>query len=228
MARFGARIVLADIEGTIAQSEAEALRTSGFEAIGVEVDHTDPDAVDRLVQAAEDEFGSIDVLVNNAGVLSLYDVFEMEMGHWDRVMEVNLRGPLLCMKRVLPRMAERRSGNIINLGSGWSSRGAVFNQSGGGPDYCASKAALQCLTRSVACHTAPYGIRVNSISPGVVDTPMHTPHREMLFTRLPWIPLGRLQTAADVVGAAVYLASDASSYVTGQVIHVNGGLLMND
>ncbi len=228
LARFGAKVVLADLDRNEVTTAASELEATGAEALAVTVDHTDNDAVGQLVQTAEARLGPVDVLVNNAAVLSLYDFFEMELDQWDRVMNINLRGPLLCMKAVMSGMIERGSGSVINIGSSWSSRASIFNKSGGGPDYCVSKAALQALTRSAAQAAAPYGVRVNAIGPGIVDTPMHAAHRDMIVENMQYIPLGRLQVAEDIVGTAVYLASDASRYVTGQMIHVNGGMLMAD
>jgi 3-oxoacyl-[acyl-carrier protein] reductase len=126
-------------------------------------------------------------------------------------------------------MVKRRSGSVINIGSSWSSKGSIFNQDGGGPDYCVSKAAIQALTKSAAQDVATAGVRVNAIAPGaVLDTPMHDHDREQLGAYAQFVPMGRLQYSNDIVGTAVYLASDASGYVTGQSIHVNGGMLMVD
>jgi 3-oxoacyl-[acyl-carrier protein] reductase len=116
----------------------------------------------------------------------------------------------------------------INIGSSWSTRASVFNQDGGGVDYCSSKAALHALTRATAQDVAPKNIRVNTIAPGAVDTPMHADHRALLFEFEKYIPLGRIQVAEDLAGAVIFLASDASAYITGQTLHVNGGLLMVD
>ncbi len=228
LAQFGAKVVLADVNEPEAKAAASELEAAGGHALAVEVDHTDEGAVKRLVEATESRFGPIDVLVNNAGVLSRADIFEVSLDQWDEIMNINLRGPLLCMKAVMSGMIGRGAGSVINIGSSYSSRAAVFNTSGGGADYCASKAALQALTRSAAQAAAQHGVRVNAIAPGVVDTPMHAAHREFIFEWEKYIPLGRLQVADDIVGTAVYLASDASRYVTGQTIHVNGGMLMID
>jgi 3-oxoacyl-[acyl-carrier protein] reductase len=117
---------------------------------------------------------------------------------------------------------------VINIGSSWSSRASVFNQDGGGVDYCSAKAALQSLSRGAAQDVAKMGVRVNCIAPGAVDTPMHADHRDSLFQYEKYIPLGRMQVAEDLVGTALFLASDASTYITGQTLHVNGGILMVD
>lgn len=132
------------------------------------------------------------------------------------------------MRAVLAEMTKVGRGSVINIGSSWSSRASVFNQDGGGVDYCSSKAALQGLTRAAAQDVAPQGVRVNCIAPGAVDTPMHADHREMLFSFEKYIPMGRIQVSEDLAGATIFLASAASTYVIGQTIHVNGGLLMVD
>ncbi|MFZ0712577.1 MAG: SDR family oxidoreductase [Terrimicrobiaceae bacterium] len=117
------------------------------------------------------------------------------------------------------------------MGSSWSTRASVFNQDRGGVDYCSSKAALHALTRATAQDVAPKNIRVNTIAPSAVDTSMpsmHAYHRALLFEFEKYIPLGRIQVAEDLAGAVIFLASNASAYITGQTLHVNGGLLMVD
>jgi len=228
LAACGAQVVIADLNGEQAEETAEEIRGTGAAAVAVKADHTDPAAVDAIMRTAEAHFGPIDILVNNAGILSLYSFVDMTMEQWDHVMNVNLRGPLLCMKAILPGMLERRRGSIVCIGSSFSSRSSVFNFPGGGPDYVVSKSAIQSLTRCVAQQGAPFGVRANAIGPGCGDTPMHAENQELLATMIPYIPLNRLQTSDDIAGTAVWLASDASSYVTGQTIHVNGGMIMVD
>ena len=147
---------------------------------------------------------------------------------WDRMHGINLRAPMRIMRAALAVMTEAGRGSVINIGSSWSSRASVFNQDGGGVDYCSAKAALQALSRAAAQDVAPRGVRVNAIAPGAVDTPMHAHHRDYLYEYERYIPLGRMQRAEDLVGPAVFLASDASAFITGQTIHVNGGLIMVD
>ena len=147
---------------------------------------------------------------------------------WDHIHSVNLRAPMGIMRAALNGRVTQERGSVINIGSSWSSQGAIFNQDGGGVDYCSAKAAVQGLTKSAAQDVARYGVRVNAIAPGAVDTPMHAHHRDYLFEYEKYIPIGRMQVAEDLVGTAIFLASDASTYITGQTIHVNGGLLMVD
>lgn len=228
LAENGAKVVVADLDGDGAESVATRLKSGGREAIAVAVDQTDVEGVGTMVRRAESELGPIDILVNNAAILSLYNFIEMELEQWDHVLNVNLRGPLICMKAIMPGMVERKRGSVVNIGSSYSSRSAVMNFSAGGPDYCVSKSGIQALTRSAAQTVAADGVRVNAIGPGVVDTPMHAQNRDLIMGMLDYIPLARLQTSDDIVGAVLYLASDASSYVTGQTIHINGGMLMVD
>jgi NAD(P)-dependent dehydrogenase (short-subunit alcohol dehydrogenase family) len=227
-AESGAKVAVADLSGDGAEAVAKKLNDAGGTAIAVQVDHTDADQVKAMREKVESELGPIDVLINNAAILSLYNFIEMEMDQWDHVMNVNLRGPLLCMKEIMPGMVERKRGSVINIGSSYSSRSAIMNFPAGGPDYCVSKSGIQALTRCAAQTVAPDGVRVNSIGPGVVDTPMHADNYDLIHGMLPYIPLNRLQTSDDIVGAALYLASDASSYMTGQSLHINGGMLMVD
>jgi 3-oxoacyl-[acyl-carrier protein] reductase len=147
---------------------------------------------------------------------------------WDEIFKVNVRAPMRITRAVLPEMVKGCRGSIINIGSSWSTRASVFNQDGGGVDYCSSKAALHALTRATAQDVAPKNIRVNTIAPGAVDTPMQADHRALLFEFEKYIPLGRIQVAEDLAGTVIFLASNASAYITGQTFHVNGGLLMVD
>lgn len=145
------------------------------------------------------KFEKIDVLVNSAGVLSRYRILEMREEEWDRVMNINLKGVFLCSKSVAPYMVKERRGKIINIGSA-SSRGPVLNLPQGGPDYCVSKSGVHALKRVLAWELAPYGINVNTVAPGPVETPMHKGEMKMI----------------------------RDNYITGQTIHVNGGMLMVD
>jgi NAD(P)-dependent dehydrogenase (short-subunit alcohol dehydrogenase family) len=224
----GCKIAVADVNADAGESVAEALRAEGVDALASGVDHTDVEAVGTFVAQVEKQLGPIDILVNNAGILSMYGFLDMKLEDWDHVMNVNLRGPLICMQAIIPGMVERGRGSVVNIGSSYASRSALMNFAAGGTDYVVSKAALQALTRSIAQNVATTGVRVNSVAPGVVDTPMHARHRDFVVDFVRYIPLGRLQAPDDTVGAILYLASEASEYVTGQTIHVNGGMLMPD
>ncbi|MDI2097383.1 SDR family NAD(P)-dependent oxidoreductase [Ruicaihuangia caeni] len=223
----GAKVLLVDLNKDGVEEARASLESQGGIIGTISLDVTADDAPARIIEAAR-ELGGVDILVNNAGILSTADFPDMGDDQWDRVMGINLRAPMRIMREALKAMIDQGSGSIINMGSSWSSRASAFNQDGGGPDYCASKAALQALTRSAAQDGATSGVRVNAIAPGVVDTKMHEDRRALIYEYEKYIPVGRMQLAHDVVGACVFLAAAASSYITGQTVHVNGGLLMID
>jgi 3-oxoacyl-[acyl-carrier protein] reductase len=228
LAYRGSELVLVSRNAERLEKAAERVRAIGRRAVAVAGDVVDQKTPERIVEAALELSGRIDVLVNNAGFMTFADPFNVNDATWDKIFNVNVRSPMRITRAVLAEMVKVSRGSVINIGSSWSSRASVFNQDGGGVDYCSSKAALHALTRATAQDVAPKNIRVNTIAPGAVDTPMHADHRALLFEFEKYIPLGRIQVAEDLAGAVIFLASDASTYITGQTIHVNGGLLMVD
>ena len=228
LAYWGSDLVLVSRNAERLEEAAGKVRAIGRRAVAVAADVADDDAPERIVEAALGLVGRIDVLVNNAGFITFADPFNVNDETWDEIFNVNVRAPMRITRAVLAEMVKANRGSIINIGSSWSTRASVFNQDGGGVDYCSSKAALHALTRATAQDVAPKNIRVNTIAPGAVDTPMHADHRALLFEFEKYIPLGRIQVAEDLAGAVIFLASDASAYITGQTLHVNGGLLMVD
>jgi 3-oxoacyl-[acyl-carrier protein] reductase len=228
LAHAGSDLVLTERNAEHLEAAASKIKAIGRKAATVACDVAADDTPGRLVKAALDLRGRIDVLINNAGFMTFADMLTVEDAVWDSIYAVNVRAPMRIMRAVLPEMIKAGRGSVINIGSSWSSRASVFNQDGGGVDYCSSKAALQSLTRAAAQDVAAKGVRVNAIAPGAVDTPMHADHRAKLFEYEKYIPLGRMQLAEDLAGTAIFLASDASGYITGQTLHVNGGLIMND
>jgi len=228
LANAGSDLVLVDMNPETLENAAGEIADVGRNVSTVHADVTAEDTPERIVQAALGLNGRIDVLVNNAGVMGYSDMLDVTDEGWDRMYGINLRAPMRIMRAVLQEMSRAGRGSVINIGSSWSSRASIFNQDGGGVDYCSAKAALQALSRAAAQDVAPYGVRVNAIAPGAVDTPMHAHHREYLFSYEKYIPIGRMQVAEDLVGPVIFLASDAGAYVTGQTIHVNGGILMVD
>jgi 3-oxoacyl-[acyl-carrier protein] reductase len=177
------------------------------------------------VKSAADELGPIDILVNNAGSLvERMKLHEVTGEKWDGVMNLNLKSAMLCSQAVAASMKERRTGAIINVVS-------IAGRNGGGPGagpYSAAKAGLIAFTKSMARELGPYGIRVNAVSPGTIDTPFHqvfsTP--EMLRNIVGTIPLGRLGLPVECATAIAFLSSEAASFVAGETIEVNGGQLM--
>ena len=224
----GSAVVMVDLNAGLLEKAAAKLKSIGPGVATVVTDVSAPDAPDRIVKAALDLSGKIDCLINNAGIMSFTDAKTITDAEWDRMYTINLRAPMRIMRSVLNQMVEQGHGSVINIGSSWSSRASAFNQDGGGVDYCSAKAALQSLSRGAAHDVAASGVRVNAIAPGAVDTPMHADHRDVLFQYEKYIPLGRMQVAEDLVGTAIFLASNASTYITGQTLHVNGGILMID
>lgn len=227
-ASAGAKVVLVDMNAEkLAEAKAKVAKI-GKHVTAVATDVSVEDAPAKIVAACKSLGGRVDCLINNAGIMSYTDSRTITDEEFDRMIRVNLKAPIRIMKAVLQEMEKQGSGSIINIGSSWSSRASVFNQSGGGVDYCSAKAALQAYTRGTAQNVAEKHIRVNAIAPGGVDTPMHAHHREFLMEYEKYIPLGRMTVAEDLVGTAIFLASEASGYITGQTIHVNGGMIMVD
>jgi NAD(P)-dependent dehydrogenase (short-subunit alcohol dehydrogenase family) len=206
---------LADLERTTAE-----LRADGRRLLPVRADVTDEGSIQHMVQQVIGQFGQIDILVNNAGIGDSTAVAEMEAAQWDRVMNVNLRGPMLCCKHVGPHMIGRRSGKVINVASVLAARVARYMSA-----YAASKAALVQFTRTLALEWIRHNIQVNALCPGYFLTDMNAEFfasaRGKQFVAA--LPIGRLGETYELQGAAVFLASDAASYVTGAALYVDGG-----
>ena len=181
LAHRGSDIVLVSRHLQPLEEAAEKVRAIGRQAAAVAIDVSADDAPKRIVEAALGLRDRIDVLVNNAGFMTFADPFNVNDKTWDEIFNVNVRAPMRITRAVLAEMVKASRGSIINIGSSWSTRASVFNQDGGGVDYCSSKAALHVLTRATAQDVAPKNIRVNTIAPGAVDTPMHADHRALLF-----------------------------------------------
>jgi 3-oxoacyl-[acyl-carrier protein] reductase len=178
-----------------------------------------------VVEETRAKLGPIDILVNNAGdLIQRCSLLEFTEETWDRVVNLNFKSVLLCSQAVMREMMERKRGTIINVGS-------IAGHHGGGPGaavYAAAKAGVMCLTKGLAKELAPFGVRVNGVAPGVIETPFHermsTPELLQQFVKA--IPLGRLGTAEECGRVIAFLASDAASYINGEMIEINGGQLM--
>jgi len=226
---LGARVVIADKAGEAAKNVAQEINSAGGKAVAIKTDVAKARDVERMVQQVIDKFGRIDILVNNAGVISRQSFVDMTEADFDRTLAVNLKGVVLCSQAVARHMIAQKSGKIVNMGSSFSSRGSVCNLSGGGADYCASKAGVQAFTRVLAMELGPCGINVNAVAPGIVNTPMHEGLWEGAVAYYAnSVPLGRLAEPEDIADVVAFLATDAARYVTGQTIHVNGGQIMVD
>ena len=229
LAVIGASVVVADKEVSGADKVAGEIKSAGGRAIATETDVTDKKEVEQMVQKTIEGFGKIDILVNNAGIIARNSVMDIQEEELDRTFDVNLKGVVLCSQAAARHMIEQKGGKIVNVGSSLSSRASVCNLSGGGADYCASKAAVQALTRSMAMELAPYGINVNAVAPGVTNTSMHEGLWEGAVAYYQnSIPLGRLAEPQDIADVVAFLVTDAARYITGQTIHVNGGQIMVD
>ena len=214
----GAQVAVADIDSNAASTTAAAI---GSDALGLAMDVSSKAAVLAGTAQVLDQFGQLDILVNNAGYL-VYTTFEScSEENWDRIVDVNMKGPFLCAQAVIPHMKARRQGVIINMTSLAAKTGGLA----AGPPYAAAKAGVHTLTIGLARALAPDQIRVNAIAPGVIDTAMTAaPEHDQLKAT---IPLGCPGQPEDVASCALFLASDDARHITGETIDVNGGLYMD-
>ena len=225
LARAGADVAVCSrvIDDGKLKAVADEIKGLGRRSLAVQTDITRRADVDNLIQKVIDEFGRIDIMVNNAGVLIQAPLLELSEADWDKTIDTHLKGYYFCCQAVGKRMVEQKSGNIINIASGLAAKALPLHGV-----YCAAKAGVLMMTKVLAVELAPYNIRANAISPGLIKTDM---------TRQDWSdpdvlkqlkmarPLGRLGEPADVAGAAVFLASDAASYITGHGLLIDGGTL---
>lgn len=225
LAEAGGRVVVADLNGEAAEEVAAQVRSAGGEAIAVGVDVSDEAQVRALVERCVAELGGLDVVFNNAGIIRRSTAVELEVADWDLVMAVNVRSIFLVCKYAVPVLEAAGGGSIINTGSGWGVKGG-----GRALSYCASKGAVVNMTRALAIDHGPAGIRVNSVNPGDVNTGMLTDEAAQLgqdptafLAEAADRPLGRMGQPREIADVVLWLASDASSYVTGATIVADGG-----
>jgi NAD(P)-dependent dehydrogenase (short-subunit alcohol dehydrogenase family) len=222
LAAEGCRLVVNGLDDGQPEAVAEALRAGGAEAIAVPADVGEAAEADRVFAAAVREFGGVDVLVNNAGWAEpISHLLEMTEEHWDTVIRTNLRSVFLFTRRAADLMVERRRGGAIVSVSSWGATRSHRSMAA----YDASKGGIDAFTRTAALDLAPFGIRVNAVAPGVIDTRgslLQTP--EQRAERARPIPLGRLGEPADVASLVAFLASDDAAYLTGLVVPVDGGI----
>lgn len=223
MAEHGARVAILDLDLNSAHESAMSL---GIGHMGLRCDVTDADACKSSVEAIVENFGGIDILINNAGITQPVKTLEIDVKSWQRIIDVNLTGVLLLSQAVIPHMINRGGGSIVCMSSVSAQRGGgIF----GGPHYSAAKAGVLGLAKAMAREFGPDGIRVNCVTPGLIETDITgdklTP--AMKTDIIKGIPLGRLGSATDVANIYLFLASDLSAYVTGAVIDVNGGMLIH-
>jgi 3-oxoacyl-[acyl-carrier protein] reductase len=222
LAEHGAAVVVSGRDAVRLDRAVLELQERGASVHGVAADAAKREDVDRLVEATKERFGRLDILVNNAGITRDGLLIRMKDDDWDRVMETNLRGAFLTTRAASKLMVRQRSGRIINIAS---TAGAMGNA--GQANYSAAKAGLIGFTKAAARELAHWGILVNAVAPGLIETDMTAAipaeAREALLAQVPLKRIGSAREVAEVVG---FLAGDGAAYVTGQVIHVNGGLYM--
>jgi 3-oxoacyl-[acyl-carrier protein] reductase len=221
-AQEGAQVVIADLNGDSAQAMAAEV---GGDALGVTCDVQEEASVEAMVEAALERFAGIDILVSNAGVTKDNLLHKMTLAEWDQVIGVHTRGAFLCARAVARNMVSRQRGKMVFL----SSTSALGNR--GQANYATAKAGLQGLTRTLALELGKFRINVNSVAPGFVDTAMtravaerlHVPLDDFLRDAASRIPLGRLGQPEDIAAVIAFLCSEDASYISGQVLYVNGG-----
>jgi len=226
LARAGADVAILDMNLDGAQKVASEVRGLGRDAVALEADVSKKADVKTGISAVIEEFGRIDILVNNAGTITQIPAEKLDEESWNRVIGVNLTGVFLCCQAVGKEMIKQGSGNIINISSFCSQ---VNSKGTYQASYNSSKAGVAMLTKTLAAEWAPHKIRVNAIAPGFTATQMFKRDREQLNDSdvlLSLVPVGRFQYPEDLAGVAVFLASDASGYVTGHELVSDGGLTL--
>ena len=220
----GATVVVSSRNQQAIDTVAEQISAeTGSEAIALAADVTDEGSIKGLVDAVLDKYGKIDILVNAMGMNIKRDAFDYPLEDWDRLFEVNVKGTMAACKTVGKVMRDQQGGAIVNLSSVRGIRGYT----GGNSGYCATKGAVELITKALALEWASSGIRVNALGPALVITPgtKHIAEDPQLAAKYAAaVPLGRIGLPEDMVGAVVYLCSDAASFVSGQTIYVDGGL----
>ncbi len=228
-AEAGATIVFNDINQELVDKGLKAYQELGIKAHGYVCNVTDEEAVGRFIQTVEQEVGIIDILVNNAGIIKRIPMTEMSAADWRQVIDIDLTGPFIMAKAVLPAMIKKGSGKIINICSMMSELGRETVSA-----YAAAKGGLKMLTRNICSEYGAHNIQCNGIGPGYIATPQTAPLREVQpdGSRHPFdnfilskTPAGRWGNPEDLMGPAVFLASNASDFVNGHILYVDGGIL---
>ena len=235
LAREGAAVVVAANEPAV-EAVADSIRAGGGRAAALVADVTNRSDVERIYDLAEEDFGRVDISVQNAGVITIARIEDMTENEWDRIMAVNTKGVFLCCQTAIARMRKHGTGGrLINTASGQARQGFIFT-----PHYAASKFGVVGITQSLAKEVAKEGITVNAFCPGIIETDMWVYNDDawgkLLGSYAPgelmaeWvenIPMGRAGSGEDVAGLVAFLAGPDSSYITGQTINVDGGLIMS-
>ncbi|MGP6086370.1 SDR family NAD(P)-dependent oxidoreductase [Antarctobacter jejuensis] len=224
LARAGAALLLQATNGDRLTALAAEITAAGGKALTLAGDVTDPAIAEQAVNMAQDGFGRLDLLVNNAGINTRSSTLDMALDDWTRVMDVNLNGTLHFCRAALPPMIAQGAGAIVNV----SSTTAKTPHRNAAPAYGASKAAVNYLTMHLAQEMAPHGIRVNAVCPGPTETDMSQQWTDAYRDRVTAsVPLGRLGTPEDIAQTILFLCSPASGFITGETLNANGGTYMN-
>lgn len=222
LAKSGVDLVIAGRNLDAANETAAALTAFGVKALGVKLDVSNSEEVEKTFEGIRKEFQRIDILINNAGITKDGLLLRMSEVAWDSVIDINLKGVFLCSREAIKDMAKQRYGRIVNITSV-----AAFMGNPGQANYSASKAGIVGFTKTIAREYAIRGITVNAVAPGFIETAMTDVLSDRVKEEMKkLIPLGRFGTVEDVANAVIFLASPDSGYITGQVIHVNGGMYM--
>lgn len=222
LAKEGANLVIVDVNLEKAEETAKEIEAMGRKSIALKVDVSNSSETEEMVATTIEKLGSLDVLVNNAGITRDALLMRMKEEDWDLVMKVNLKGPFNCTKAAVKVMTKQRSGSIINIAS---IVGLMGNA--GQANYSASKGGLIALTKTTAREVASRGVTCNAVAPGFIDTAMTEVLSDSVKKSLTdQIPMGKLGSPDDIAESVLFLASDSASYITGHVISVNGGMYM--
>ncbi|NIM58215.1 MAG: glucose 1-dehydrogenase [Candidatus Aminicenantes bacterium] len=224
IAEAGAEVIVADIDSALAKKTAQELSEEYGEPIGVQVDVAQEESVEAMTKMALKKFGRVDILINNAGTMFRTRFQEISVEEWKDTLLVNLTGPFLCTRALLPTMKKNSYGRIVNISSSAGRSVSTL----GGAHYTASKAGLLGFTRAVAKEVASFGITINAVCPGLIDTQMvrNTTTKEELDAFMNSFPIQRLGLPQEVGDLVVFLCTEKASYITGATVDINGGDLM--
>ncbi len=226
LAEQGVKVAVADISREDCEKVVKEIKDVGGEAMAIECDVSKKEDVDKMVAQTVKHFGKLDILVNNAGILQFKPFLEISGEDWDKIMSVNLKGYFLCSQAAVKEMVKQKKGVIVNIAS--IAMGQVGVGFSGIVHYCTSKGGIVGMAEAMALELAPSGIRVNTIAPGMIDTPMAAIDQQnpkSLEASLSRVPLHRPGKPEEVSNVVAFLASDESSYMTGSVVVVDGGWL---
>ncbi|OFW64310.1 MAG: hypothetical protein A2Z35_01055 [Actinobacteria bacterium RBG_19FT_COMBO_36_27] len=223
LAEKGFTVILADIDKIGLEKAVKDIKKSGIFAEALILDIANVEQINRTISYIIEKYKRIDVLVNNAGIFSNTPILEMTEKEWNKVLNVNLKGTFFLSKAVLPIMMEQRYGKIINMSSLSAKRGGSTS----GVNYGASKAGVISITKYLAKFCAPYRININAVVPGFVDTDMIKMHTSDIDKLIESIPLGYIAKCEEIANVISFLVSEDSSYITGEILDVNGGVLMD-